>query len=111
MPEKDPLTYSLITYLWVLSLASWGGIVSFNNNRKNGVTRPFNFVELIGEISTSAFVGVLTFWLCESAGINSLVSAALVGISGHAGSRVLRQLEKWAERKMASFGGINLDEH
>ena len=29
MPDKDPSTYGLITYLWVTGLAAWGGLVSF----------------------------------------------------------------------------------
>ena len=29
MPEKDPTTYSLITYAWITALSSWGGIVGW----------------------------------------------------------------------------------
>jgi hypothetical protein len=29
MLEKDPTSYSLITYGWVTLLAAWGGVVSF----------------------------------------------------------------------------------
>lgn len=104
MPEKDPANYPLFTYLWVVAIASWGGVVSFYRKMKAGRTRPFNVVEFIGEITTSAFVGVLTFWMCESAGINTLISAALIGISGHMGSRAIWQFEKWAERRLT--GGI-----
>ena len=87
MPEKDPSTYGLITYLWVTGLAAWGGLVSFYRKVKSGETRAFNVVELIGEIATSAFAGLITFWLCEAAQFNPLVTAALVGISGHMGSQ------------------------
>jgi len=100
MPEKDPSNYPLLTYLWVVAIASWGGIVSFYRKTKAGHTRPFNIVELVGEVTTSAFVGVLTFWMCESAGVNALLSAALIGISGHMGSRAIWQFEKWAERRL-----------
>lgn len=105
MPEKDPLSYSIATYLWVTCLASWGGVVSFNEKLRKGSAKAFNFMELIGEISTSAFAGVLTFWLCESADIQPLISAAMVGISGHMGSRIMWRLEKWAERKINSIQG------
>ena len=57
MPEKDPSTYGLITYLWVTGLAAWGGLVNFYRKVKSGETRAFNVVELIGEIATSAFRG------------------------------------------------------
>lgn len=101
MPEKDPTNYSALTYLWVFLLSSWGGLVSFFRKYKEGKTRAFNIVEFIGEIVISAFVGVVTFLLCEAGNINHLVSAALVAISGHMGSRAIfifeRYAEKWAE--------------
>lgn len=100
MPEKDPTTYSLITYVWVSMLSIWGGIVNWLRKRREGQTRPFNVNELIGEIITSAFAGMLTFWLCEAAGISPLITAALVGISGHMGSRAIYQMESWAETKL-----------
>jgi hypothetical protein len=97
MLDKDPTSYSYVTYLWVLILSAWGGIVSWNTKRKNGDTRPFNFTELIGEIVTSAFAGVITFYLCEAADLNQLITPALVGISGHMGSKIILQFEKFAE--------------
>lgn len=100
MYEKDPSTYSLITYLWVTGLAAWGGLVNFYRKVKSGETRAFNVTELIGEIVTSAFAGLITFWLCEAAQIHPLVTAALVGISGHMGSRAIYQLERWAQARL-----------
>lgn len=105
MPEKDPANYSMLTYLWVMLIASWGGAVSFYRKTRAGHARPFNIIEFVGEIATSAFVGVLTFWMCEAASINSLISAALIGISGHMGSRAMWQFEKWAERRLTGGEG------
>ena len=102
MPEKDPSTYGLITYLWVTGLAAWGGPVSFYRKVKSGETRVFNVVELIGEIATSAFAGLITFWLCEAAQLDPLVTAALVGVSGHMGSRALYQFERWAQTRLGN---------
>lgn len=99
MPEKDPTTYAAITYLWVLCLSCVGGIVSFSRKVKLGEARPFNMPEFIGEVLTSGFAGVLTFYLCEWAGVAQLLTAAFVGISGHMGSRALFMFEKWAEQK------------
>ena len=73
--------------------------MNFSRKLRDGNTRIFNVVEFIGEIFTSAFAGVITFWLCEAAEINPLISAALVGISGHAGSRAIFMLEKWLEHR------------
>lgn len=103
MPEKDPMNYGLITYFWVTLLAAWGGAVNWLRKRKAGEVRPFNFMELIGELLTSAFAGVLTFWLCEASGLPSLITAAMVGISGHMGSRSIYLVEKWLETRFSKL--------
>lgn len=99
MPEKDPTSYSLLTYLWVFGLSSLGGVVSFLNKLKKGHARAFNIAEFMGEIFTSAFAGVITFWLCENASITPLVTAAFVGVSGHMGSRAILLFEEWLAKK------------
>lgn len=99
MPEKDPLNYSIVTYGWVILVSMWGGVASFLRKYKEGVVRPFNFTEMVGELLTSAFIGVITFWLCEWSGTPPLLSAAMIGISGHMGSRGLYQLERWVTSK------------
>jgi hypothetical protein len=98
--DKDPLNYSLLTYVWVTALSAWGGIVNWIRKRKSGETRPFNFTELVGEIFTSAFAGVMTFYLAEAAGLDTLITAALVGVSGHMGSRGIFLLEKAIAKKI-----------
>lgn len=100
MPEKDPTTYSLATYAWVTILSVLGGFVSFAGKVREGRARPFNIVELVGELVTSFFVGVLTFYLCEAAGISQLITAGVVGISGHMGTRALFLLERMAEKRL-----------
>lgn len=99
MPEKDPTSYSLLTYAWVFMLSMMGGVVSFMRKIQQGHARVFNFMEFVGEIVTSAFAGVITFWLCESAGMSPLITAAMVGISGHMGSRALFVIEEWLKNK------------
>ena len=105
MPEKDPTNYQFITYVWVIGLASWGGLASYVRKIKSGKTR-FSIGELIGEVCISAFVGVITFYLCESAALNQVVSAALIGISGHMGSRAIYMAEKGAEKLVKRWFGI-----
>lgn len=97
MIDKDPSTYGWLTYFWVTGLGAWGGLVSFYRKLRAGKARPFNVVELIGELTTSAFAGLITFWLCEAAEIQPLVTAAFVGITGHMGSRAIFLIESWAE--------------
>lgn len=100
MPAKDPSTYSALTYAWVCGLASWGGLVNWFRKRREGAARPFNFAELVGELATSALAGVITFWLCESAAMSGLLSAVLISISGHMGSRLLFALERVVEARI-----------
>lgn len=99
MPYKDPTNYPLITYAWVLILATWGGAVSFLQKHREGLVRPFNLTELIGDLMTSAFTGLITFWLCELSETPPLLAAALIGVSGHMGSRSLYHLEHWLTTK------------
>jgi len=89
MIEKDPSSFEWFTYAWVVFVAMWGGVVAFLRKVNSGSVRPFNLTELLGEVFTSGFAGVITFWLCESAGVDKLLSAALVGISGHMGNRAI----------------------
>ena len=103
--DKDPTQYSALTYAWIALLSMWGGLVNWIRKRRSGEARPFNLVELIGELVTSAFVGVLTFWLCESAGTSQLLTAALVGISGHMGARGIYLLETWLTSRFDSHRG------
>ena len=90
MPDKDPTSYSFLTYAWIITLSAIGGIISYLKK-----ARKFSIVEFCTEILTAAFVGVITFWLCEQATIDPLTTAALVGVSGHMGSRALYMLEKF----------------
>lgn len=99
MPEKSPETYGLITYFWVIGLSALGGAVAFIRKVKMGHSRAFNLVEFFGEISTSAFAGVMTFYLCQWSGLSALATAAFVGIAGHMGSRAIFLLEVFFESK------------
>lgn len=100
MSEKGPAAYSLFTYLWVFGLAMLGGLVSFMRKARQGHTRWFNLAELVGEIVTAAFAGVLTFWVCEWSGIDPLLTAAFVGVSGHMGSRAVFMFEQMMANKL-----------
>ena len=99
MPEKDPTNLGWITYLWVVLLSSLGGMVAFWQKLRDGNARVFNVVEFIGELCTSAFTGVVTYYLCEVAHFSAFLTAALVGISGHMGNRLLFLFEKYLSER------------
>ncbi len=104
MLEKDPFTYSFITYLWVIGLSSWGGIASYMRKVRGNVIARFSIAELIGELTISAFVGVITFYLCDYAEFAPALTAALVGISGHMGSRAIFSIERVVQQRMGDLG-------
>lgn len=97
---RSPFDYGVLTYLWVLCLSAFGGIVNFSRKLRDSRTTPFRLTEFIGEIATSSFAGLLTFWLCEAAGVDRLIAACCIAISGHMGSRAVFKIERFLEHKM-----------
>jgi LydA holin phage, holin superfamily III len=109
MQEKTPETFTTLTYLWVFGLSALGGIVSFARKVREGHARAWNFVEFIGEIVTSSFAGVMTFYLCEWSNFAPLLTAAMVGIAGHMGSRAIFLLEAFFDQKYKPSPKLPLD--
>ncbi len=99
--------YPWIAYWWVLVLAGWGGIVNYIRKIRAGEVSRFSVTELIGELATSGFAGLLTFMICQAAGFEELVTAVMVGISGHMGARGIYAAEKFAESWAAKRLGID----
>jgi len=106
LPEKPPIIipFDLITYSWVLGLSLLGGVSSFVRRVRNGETRYSNIVEFIGELVISTFAGLVTFYLCQTANLEGALSAALISVSAHMGTRIIyifeRYLEAYAKRKL-----------
>ena len=97
IPKIDDSVTQWISYCWVVIIAAWGGIVSyFHKIDKHKI--PFNLIKFIAEIATSAFVGVITFLLCDAANLSWELTAAFVGVSGHMGTRALFIIEKKYEK-------------
>lgn len=102
---KDPTSYGALTYFWVVALSAWGGTVRFIRKVKAGEMRLGHAIKsLLGEIFTSAFAGVLTFYLAEATGVSGMWTAVLVGIAGHMGGRSLEAIEDVYKRWTGSKG-------
>lgn len=99
--SKDPLDYSLKQYGLVLGIALLGGLVSWYTKVRKGEIPLWSIHHLVGELVTSAFAGLLCFWICEGAGLPPLLTAALAGIAGHMGAKAITMLEEWAGRRFA----------
>jgi len=100
---KSPLSYDLLTYAWVVLLSVWGGTVRFVRKIRTGTMSMrqacFTF---LGEVSTSGFAGVITFYICEASSLTPLMTAVFVGIAGHMGGRALEPLEALYKRWIGS---------
>ena len=97
--HKSPLNYSIREYGLILAIAMLGGFVRWYNAVRRGEAAAYDLRALVGELGTSAFAGVLTFWACEAMGWPPLVTAALAGMAGHAGIAGLL----WAEKVLKRF--------
>lgn len=102
---KDVLSYPLKQYGAVLAIALLGGVVSWAAKVRAGTLQVWNFMALVGELCTSALAGLLCFWLCEWQSLHPLLTAALIGISGHMGTRAITLAEAAAQRKFGVTGG------
>jgi len=71
---------------------------------REGRVRAINVAELVGELATSAFAGILTFWACEATGVPPLWSAVCVGISGHFGTRTVFLMEQMLITRLGKKG-------
>ena len=89
----------LLTYAWVFGLAMLGGAASFVRRVRSGQSKYSNIVELIGELVVSAFAGLVTFFLCRSSGFDEMLTAALIAISGHMGTRIIFKFEAYLVKK------------
>lgn len=90
---KTPLSYSLQEYGIVLATALLGGLANWWIKVRKGELVVWSIAALIGELCVSAFAGLMAFWLCEWWVLPPLLTAAVVGMSGHAGARGLNALE------------------
>jgi hypothetical protein len=91
---KDPASFSWITYTWVILLAMWGGIVRIIREVQLGDKTWKQIAAIVFcELIISAFAGVITFYLCESAEFKPLYTAVMTGVSGYMGGRSLAILE------------------
>lgn len=115
MPEKDSrhldLAVQYLPFLFAVLLSSVGGAVSYLNKiDRKGVK--FSFFRFCVEILTSAFVGIVSFMLCDAAELDWSYTAAIVAISGHMGARALFLIENVIfSNFLRRYGyGINQDD-
>ena len=92
--QAGPESYDWVTYAWVILVSFWGGIARYMKRVSMGLAVKFSWPEFIADITTSGFVGLITFMICEWRGFDKMLSGAIIGISAHMGSRALFLIER-----------------
>lgn len=101
MPEKTPLDYTVLQYLLVMILGAIGGLVARLQILVGMGVHCWKCAigRLAVDACTSGFCGLLAFWACESINMKPLLTAVIIGITGHMGSRALFLAEQIIARK------------
>lgn len=101
---KSPLNYSLKVYVAILAVALFGGLASWYGKVRRGEMLMCNISALVGELCISAFAGLIAFYLCDYMSLHQGLTAAIVGVAGHAGTKGINWLEglgqRFAEKKL-----------
>ena len=113
MLEKDPnnsalfveLMRQIMPYLSTIFLSTWGGLVSHITKLRSG-KKKFQAKELILDLVSSTFAGLITFYFCRASSMSETMSAVLIAISGHMGTRAIAGFETLYKRVI----GIEDDE-
>jgi hypothetical protein len=100
MPEKDPTNWAAATWMLAVGMSFAGGMINWYSRVKAGHARAFNSIELIGELFTSAVVGLGAFMALQGMGQPEGVCAASAGVAGHMATRLLFAIEQYAEKRM-----------
>ncbi len=110
VPEKDAQVIEwvrqVLPYLSTLFLSCWGGIVSYIQ-RLRIKSAKFSWRELSFDLAISSFAGLLTHFFCEYSNVSGSMSAILIAISGHMGTRAIASFEKMRDR----IFGVTGDDH
>lgn len=94
MPEKDPTTWAIATWMLAAGMSLAGGLASFYQRYRRRHRKTFTLMELIGEVMTSAFVGVGTFMALSALDQPAGLCAAGAGIGGHMATRLMLFIEQ-----------------
>lgn len=112
--NKDPTSFDLLTYSWVIGISVWSGIISYYHRMRSGLIALGGILDMLIDISASVLVGILTFFMCELAEIKHLQAAILISASSHAGPRALFIYQKYSEYKINSLiknvFGVTIDD-
>lgn len=78
-----------LTYLWVLGVSLWGGIVSFFEKKDE----PFSWKRLFAHLSSASFAGMMTFYICQYGNVPEPLIGVFCGVAAHMGTPALLRLK------------------
>jgi hypothetical protein len=68
-------------YAGVMTISFWGGFVRFLESKES-----FSWRNLIAQLSSSSFAGMMTYLGCQYANINGPLTGVLCGVAAHMGT-------------------------
>jgi len=111
MLDQDPTNWESKTWVLIILISSLGGFVNWIGRYKKGVQ--MSVMELIGELATSASVGVTTFMVLTAYGYPMLTCVAASSVSGHLATRIIFTmqllLDTWRSQKIQEMQEKNED--
>ncbi len=84
--EKDPTDYNLITYVWISIVSIAGIFVNFlevNRHCMSWSKTP----DLLIDATIAPILGIFMFYLCDSVGMPTVMTAGLIGLFSTFGTR------------------------
>ena len=70
-------------------ISTWGGVVHYLNDKSK---TPFSWRDLMANLLSSSFAGVVTFLACQYAHVPGPLTGVLCAVAGHMGTPALIQL-------------------
>lgn len=107
VPNKNPDFFTVLTdwfkeampFVTTLILSLWGGVVNHITMLRR-YRRSFRPDEFAFDLIISTFAGLLTYFFCKSSNVSETMSAVLIAISGHMGTRALAGFEIFYQRML-----------
>lgn len=96
-----------VAILWVTALSVLGAIASYIRKVKSGKIERFSISELIGDFVISFFLGVTTYLFCKGLELDEYLTAGLVGLVSHLGTRGLVMVEDLIPKAICKYLGID----
>jgi hypothetical protein len=101
--KEQLLTSATFTYLWVIGVSLWGGLVSYFEKKE-----PFSFKQLFAHLSSASFAGLMTFYLCQYGHVPEPLTGVFCGVAAHMGTPALLKMK--IIRQFLDKGGMKDDD-